>query len=331
MGMQFRYPRLCNWLIFRDAGDGACLVTDAMEDTCYRFDNRIAWFIQQLDGRRDPYAISPQFTPFEVETVLAFLEQHHLLRSGRVAASFLGSVYFSLWIPPLALPRRRLAAALNRLLGWLFLPILALGLYTAWAVPWEASVPDDALVYLACAIPGLIVGMLCHEIAHAAAAIAYGGTVFEIGVGFSRFMPSAYTMMENEWIRNRLHLAQIDAAGVEMNLLLAGLCLLLLNAVPSLNALLWVSAMVNISLALLNLCLIDGLDGMNMLSHLLNVTDLAERAKEAVLNGRTRRALLREGKESRLTLWVYALVTFFQIGSPVILLLNLLGVVLWML
>lgn len=116
-----------------------------------------------------------------------------------------------------------------------------------------------------CFLPGLYggmaLGMILHELSHAAAVLNYGGTLCEVGIMIHTFMPGAYCMMDFENVKDRFRRAQFNAAGAECNMLLPGcfLCLLKSGVIPT-EALLY-AAGINVFLGLINLSLIDDLDG----------------------------------------------------------------------
>ena len=140
-------------------------------------------------------------------------------------------------------------------------------------------------------ILGLLAGLFLHELAHAMACMAYGGYVFEIGVMLKLVFPGAYVMMDTRPITGRLKRAQVSAAGIEANLLLAGLALFCAVHFPGSSLSLFYTALFNTELALVNLLLVDGLDGAGIMAELLGLDSLSDAVKDGLygLVGKGRR------------------------------------------
>ena len=121
---------------------------------------------------------------------------------------------------------------------------------------------------------GLAAGLFFHEAAHAAAGIAYGAHVCEFGLMLYLLLPGAYVIMDEKNVKSTVKRIQIYAAGVEANFVLTGICLLLAVAVPSLFWMFSQAALCNGFLAVFNLSVMGGLDGMKIFSEVMGNRDL---------------------------------------------------------
>lgn len=318
--MGYTYPRLCNWLTFHPAGNGNCIVQDNIRDISFSFDYKSAWYIQQLNGKRHPYRISTDFERFEVDHLLSFLRDHNLLRDSRILEKGFGRLLVSLWICPIRQPGRKLGTILNGLLMTLFLPVFLLGMFIGMD-----SFPALGTVSLSGMLWGLLIGVILHEIGHSLAAWAYGANVFEIGLTFHWCIPGAYTLMNIDGITNTYHKAQVNAAGIEVNLLLCGVLLGLARAFPSTEIFMVWAAFENIVLALINIMFVSGLDGANVISALLRNDSMIDCSKLFLLDQAWRHALLNSGKQGRMEFIACAILGSLQLSGIALAILNLMG------
>lgn len=174
---------------------------------------------------------------------------------------------------------------------------------------------------------GGISGLIFHEMAHAAAGLAYGGKIFEFGVMLHYFLPGAYVCIDHDEVKNRFQRVQIHAAGIEMNLFLSGLfmclsCLEWFNGWTLLYA-----SIYNLVIAVLNSLLIDGLDGMNIFSALLGVEDFVGKSKRLVKSRRKRRKLREKGISGYAVIAVCYFIAIFQMAVPIILFVNIVSLI----
>lgn len=144
----------------------------------------------------------------------------------------------------------------------------------------------------------LIAFSVCfHEWGHFIASRAFGYRVYDVGLILLVVIPiGAYVSYENRQDK-RWKRAQLCLAGIEADLLLAGICLVLTALAPnhSLASLLVATANFNVVLAITNLVPISGLDGETALSAILGLDSAANSAKRWVLKSRLRKRLLHHG------------------------------------
>lgn len=263
------YPVLSHCLIFKKIpGDSdSCKLIDVLHNEAYIVDKRIAEFGRALDGKTSPYRI-PGYSKTEARWMLSFLEEKELIRNKYVNTEG-GLISLSILRlkkrPPI--PVKILAFLFNwgLILSWL--PVLIAGLYVyCRRGAWEVTVWSPFLGTLV----GLVPGVTFHEMGHALAGIANGGRLFELGLFWKYIFPGAYTVVYYADRLPRWKKFQINAAGVEMNCLWVGLFLLLSTHCTQNNigAVLFYAAFINAILALVNIALLQGLDGAHMVEAL---------------------------------------------------------------
>lgn len=318
-----KYPMFNNWLTFRRESRDTYAVHNHVLDEDFEIDARLMRFARRLNGKRDPYRIDPSLSRAEVEWMLDELDENELVRHSRVLTAGLGTVLCALWFPKPNKRMRAVCRVCNALLLLLWLPVFAAGTALFFRL---LPIPntDWALTGF---ILGFAAGLVLHEAAHAFAGIAYGAPVFEFGVTIRNFLPGAYVMVDSPLLKSRGQRIQVNAAGVEMNLLLTGVCLLLSCAVPALGAAFLYAGLDNFLLAMFNIIFVDGLDGMSVLGDLLGIEDLTDSAREIVTNRALRKQLRAAGPVGHVVIAVSVLVRVLQFALPLLILLNVLEVV----
>lgn len=317
------YPRLNNWLVFQRAGPDGYRVTDFISDETFTMGWRIAQFARRLDGKTDPYSISADLSEEEVHNLLVILEQNGLLRHDGFLVKSFGTVYRTLWIPKITPSLRAAAFLCNLLLRLLWIPLLLTGVLAGWL-----RFPEFSGGYvLAGYFGGFLAGLVLHEFGHAFACLSSGGRLFEMGVMVRSFLPGAYVLIDTRGVKSCMKRVQIFAAGIQMNLLLAGLSLLLGAVFPGAGDALFGSAVANIIVALMNLILLDGFDGMAILSELLGIDDPVSDARRVLCSGRLRQRLRKRGLSGTATIALGLVIALLQIALPLLYLVSILEVI----
>ena len=255
--LRFRYPRFSNWILCEYKGNSQWELYHGIKKKTYLLDNQVFWFAQRLDGNTDPYRIDPSFSNREIEKILDFLQKEGLTRIGRRVSIDGSYSLLSLYIPKNQEPSRAAPRLINGVLLCLFLPILISCGQSLFVTTGKISFSWVGFIF------GCVSGVLLHEIGHAVACLAFGGFVYEGGIGIRRIIPVAYIMLEEQFIKNRFKRAQIDAAGIEMNFLLAGAYAGL--ATGTAQSFFFSAATINMMLGFSNLMPCPGLDGFNIL------------------------------------------------------------------
>ena len=181
-------------------------------------------------------------------------------------------------------------------------------------------------------VAGMLIGLVMHELGHMFACLAYGGRVFEVGVMLQfLFMPGAYVLMNESKIKKRMRRVQVSAAGIEMNLLLTAIFLIISARFESLSGFFLGAAIQNVFLALLNLTLVDGFDGMAIMGELLGVENVISKARRITRFKFKRKKLEKDGISGKATIAVCYILRGIQIALPLIFALNIVGVITWFL
>lgn len=321
-----KYPMLCPWVELSQDADGLHL-TDTKQGKRFRAMQEYEPILRGLDGRTAPRRLAPDLPEEAVSLLMEQLKTNRLIRQKPFFSTGFLSFQFNI---PLAKPTERgraFAHIFNNVLLKLWLPSLILAV---WAWVDSPMVLLDNGIWLG-SIVGLILGLVLHELAHACACITYGGQVHSCGLMLWCLLPGAFVELDTDPVKHSLQKVQIFAAGVEMNLYLAAFFLLLAGCHPMLGTPAFCAAMSNGMLALMNLTLTFGLDGMHMLSALLGVEDLFTMALEVLLDKKHRRTLRRKGFQGRAALSFCWMGLAMQMSFPIVLAVNISEVILWVL
>lgn len=317
-----KYPKTSNYLIYKRIAKERFEVTDYITGSVWDVSADTAYLLKKMDGKHDPYKILGNWNKEEVTDLLNELEAFgFLIKNKRFISTGIGSFMITLLTPRTRRIHRMIAKKWNALLMVLFIPVFILGIYTMINGQYDLDI--STINMGAVWIVGIFSGIVLHEISHALAALSYGGHVFEAGIMLKYFLlPCAYVAIEYDSVKNRLHRAQISAAGVESNLFMSGVFLCLLpsewfNAGTVLSI-----AFVNISLALINISLIEGIDGLSTLSEFLGARDLLKNSVKSIFISERRNALRRKGITGYITITACAMVLVLQILLPILLLFN---------
>lgn len=318
-----RYPRLCNWILFRKNEDGSYEAKNCISKQKYTLGSTIAYFARQLDGRTDPYSILPDYPRHNVKEMLDELEEVNFLRYGNILEKSKGSIIYALVIPNKTRTDSLIPTIFNYILLTLWLPTFLLGVSSLLSYLPDLDGGSDMLGRWG----GLICGAFLHECSHAASVLCYSGRVFTAGVLIHHYMPGAYVMIDDSSIKSRLRKVQVSAAGVEMNIFLSGMALILCSGISSQSAFFFGFAMSNLCLALLNLTFYEGLDGMAMMEKLLGIDAIIARAKYSLSNKDEFQRLITAGPHGVAEISICALLVILQGGIPALYLLCLMEVV----
>lgn len=317
--MKFVYPRACNWILSKHNQDETYTLKDCLCGCEYTLGSTIGYLWRNLDGETDPFAILPKCSKREILSMMKNLEKEDLIRNSRVLVRSIGNYMYSLFIPSHQTRRSIIPVLLNYILFVSWLPVFALGLFLFFD---NFMLFDTSLIVLG-QLAGLLIGCICHEIGHAISCLALGGRFLEAGFLFQNGLPGAYVLLDDSHVK-RVSKIQIHAAGVEMNLLIAGIALVFAVLFPSVYGFFFGIFLNNLLLALLNLTFIDSLDGMHIIETVLGYHPL-----DVVKSKESRRALKDEGLPGVVELCICYILKVLQLAYPVLLLLNVVEVALW--
>lgn len=154
--------------------------------------------------------------------------------------------------------------------------------------------PSGLCLPLYCSL--VLLSISLHEAGHLVAGLAGGYKVTDAGILLLWRIPiGAYVAHERNKRASKGRRLQFALAGVEMNILVAGLYLIASSIFERLSFTLTVAALMNMLLALINLIPSHGLDGEAALSALLGVNSIYQLSKKWVCSRKCRRKLLKAG------------------------------------
>lgn len=317
-------PVLANWIRFKRVSEDEYLIVNLLLDEQTKTDAYTVWFAKHLDGKTDPFEIDPRLSYEEVVKLLDYLSDKDVIRDKRFLSKFFLYLLITVWHPKVTLNLKVASFIINATLMVSWLPLLIFAVYYA-----VENIDNFNVAYvLVGSAFGLIIGSVAHELGHMFACLGYGGRVFEVGICFYSFMPGAYVLMNERNIKNRFRRVQINAAGIEMNLLLSAIFLILGAEFEIFSGYCLGFVIQNLLLAVGNLLFISGFDGMAILSELIGVEDISAKAKNITGSRLKRRKLANTGAHGGAAVAACYIVRVLQLALPLILIINIVGVVL---
>ena len=322
------YPIVANWIRLKRISENEYKIINLLHDEEIVTDAYTVWFVRQLNGKRNPYRIDKNKSKEEVDLLLGELEAENVIRDKRFFSKFFLFLLVTVWQPKVTKNLRIVSFIVNGLLLISFFPLLVFSIF--YFLYYTYDINFDYMIVGS--IAGMLIGLVMHELGHMFACLAYGGRVFEVGVMLQfLLMPGAYVLMNESNIKKRMRRVQVSAAGIEMNLILTAIFLIISARFESLSGLFLGAAIQNIFLALLNLTFVDGFDGMTIMSELLGVECIVCKAKRITKSKYKRKRLEKDGISGKATIAVSYILRGIQIALPLIFALNIMGVISWFL
>lgn len=129
-------------------------------------------------------------------------------------------------------------------------------------------------------IPLSMVGLVLHELAHAYTTKFFGRAIKSFGIGWYWLGPVAFCDTSDMWLSPIKQRIAVDAAGLYVHILIAGISSILLNFVinPYIALFFWLFALFNYLAVFYNLNPIIELDGYYLLMNFLQKENLKESA-----------------------------------------------------
>ena len=289
------YPRL-NIYVTIKSKEGSYFLINHADGEEYRISVYLAEFLMKLDGKTDPYSISP-IDYSGTKKLLRDLLHDGVLRTG--CSTKVERYDCNTWYTVRGTRVERAVACLvNFILLFFAMPTLAIGFYMVHRfvdVSSDVSSYGFAGIFLG-QILGVLPAFFLHELGHFCAALSYRVPVYELGIIDN--VLGAYTLINEAALREKGRFVsfQVDAAGLEMNALLAGASYMSSVYAPvGFQPLLIGMGLVNITLTILNLLPTDWeLDGSQMLCALLQSDTLMEDVRLAALKSNLKGILFQE-------------------------------------
>lgn len=178
-----------------------------------------------------------------------------------------------------------------------------------------------------CSMPLFIFLIMCsvilHEAGHLLAAISAGQKIDHIGITFWSIIPiGAYVSVDNKINSRKSEQMQTMLAGTEVDLLITGICLILIGRHYDWAYKLVDIAVINIILMIGNLVPIPGLDGEKALSILCGVSSIGRVAQKSLFDKKRRQRLLRTGWSGYVCFFIFCLVMFSRVIPLLLILLE---------
>ena len=318
-----KYPRMNNVLTFSEKEDGSFLAKNNLNDKRWIISKECKMFLEQLDGRTNPYMILRSVPKNEVRRILEQYEKRGLLFKYRLRILNIFSYMYAVLIPNFTERDKRRAQFLKDVLIYSWLPVLIWGIWLSmdiWMDPHAINV--HGYDYLTGFIGGTLLGVVFHEAAHGIVGLATGAKVLEFGVMIQYFLPGAYVLMNTEDVK-RMDRAKIMAAGIEMNIWLGGVFLGLSALFPGHFYMFVVAAVANLILAAFNVTFVEGFDGMQLISELIGIDDFVARAKEVTRSKKKRRKIRKYKGNGEAFITACYLIRLFQVVLPIAIVLTI--------
>ncbi len=316
-----KYPMLVNWLKTEKNKDGTYTLTDINSGKTYTMGEKAYRFLSRLDGKTHPYRINKALSENSVDRIIDRCDELGLIRRKRLIVDF-PQILFTVWIPKTTKPLISFAKLYNTLLKLLWWVTPAVGIYmfmNNFYLTTDYMIPG----YIA----GTLAGMLIHELSHMFAGLAYSADVYELGLMLNYFMPGAYVMLECDNVKSHFRKMQIYAAGIESNLLLAGVFLILSTLWYEASGFMLGAALTNLFLGILNASLIGQLDGMMIFNEIMGTDNFINLASNIMKNKQRRKKLLAQGVQGKAKFAACCIICSTKIVMPLIFAANVIGVI----
>lgn len=326
-----KFPCMSNWVTLKRTSDGVIARNGATDDETL-LSEREARYLKSLNGDRDIFKIKG-YSRNECVKYYEHLDACLLIRDEGRTMELDGAHIHTVYIPNRKSTNSIIPKILNFLLLISFLPVLFYGIYLIIdkGVYWGDADAFFINMVLGYGL-GIGAGVVLHEIGHATACLSYQGKLFEVGIMTKGIMPGAYVLIDDYGIDSRLKKTQINMAGIEMNLLIAGLMMIMMVKVDATSCLfrykiaMYYIAIQNIFGALLNICLTEGLDGEHTISSLMG-TSVVDAAKANILQMTTRKNRKEYFSKTGITgvanICTSVLIMAFQLVIPMLIIANI--------
>lgn len=234
------------------------------------------------------------------------LKKHGIIRTSRYEKTKgLTSTFTVFPIGPRAAKYEWLCRILNRILPFAAVIWFAAGVHILLHTPWIYFADGMNLpVFYGL----LIFSLFAHETGHLIAGIAKGYEFSEMGILLLWFWPiGAYVSEVVRKGERKKESVQKYLAGVEVNLMLAGIYFALAPASGEVQGTVVTVGVTNVLLIFLNLLLIKGLDGEGALSAFLGIDSISDAAMNWMKDKNKRRKLFTSGLTGYVSLLIFVL------------------------
>ena len=226
------------------------------------------------------------------KTLLRELKKANILTTSRYVFTGIVSRFVLLPLGQKAQRFQPICRVLNILLPVLAAVLFAASLFAkATCGHFPSGDLNNVLFYLL-----FLFSIVAHEYGHLISGLSVGYRFSELGLLLLGVIPvGAYVAHTDNQDVRRLAKIQFSLSGIEANLLIAGICLLLSTLPTSLDTTFVMTANINVLLAIINLLPATGLDGESTLSAILGIDSVSKYSKVFLKNKKFRKHFLRAG------------------------------------
>ncbi|MBQ0064650.1 MAG: hypothetical protein KBT48_02720 [Firmicutes bacterium] len=323
-----KYPFVNNCLEFTKRDADHYIVYNGVTRKKQLISKEFADFIRQFDGYTFPariFAKAGTRNKKEVARAMDKLIETDWLRDTNYRVEAFPFFMITAWIPKAKGWIQTLSKSLSLLISMIWIPTFFIG-FILWKFK-PFTYKENPWIILLGLILGYGVGAILHELGHVITAFANKKKVYEVGFGMLGFIPIMYTLIDTKSITARKEL-RIISGGVKMNLIFAGVLLMLASVQTIFSSLLEVAALANIIYAIMNTTFAYGLDGMKSIQYLMFDRDVSIIKSFIVLaqNGEKRREFIEQyGNTGRLAMFNIVSIVAFQVFYPALYILVLVG------
>lgn len=311
--MMGEYPKMNHLLTYNHICEEDYYLENVLTTENWVVGQAVIDFLSQLNGEINPYELNENLSEEDVDDILSFYTEHGWLEeNSRITKEGLLSGSFSLGTPIIKKKLQTVARILNIALTLVFLPVFISGINV---LVQGYTYVDKGVSSLWGVLFGAILSGSLRQISRAAVCIANGGCILEWGLQLEYFFPQIYTCIDMSNIKSHLKRAQVEAAGLEMNMFLTGLSLLALKMQCFDSGVLVLTGLSNLVIAIFNLTFSVS-DGEKIISSLLGVKSLVEKAKYIATNRTFRNKLKSRGISGVATILLAYIVLMFQSFIP---------------
>ena len=286
------YPSMANWVILKRKWNGTIIARNCLTDREIPLSDREARYLRSLDGSGNQYHVDG-FSERECMKFYQHLSRERMVRRSRFNLSDGKTVMRTVYIPRRKRARTLVPKILNVMLMVSFLPVFLYGVYLICHDGVLLGKEDNFFLNIVLGqVFGLGGGILLHETAHAVACLSdRRGRWLEAGIMMRwGIIPGAYVWLDTKDIRSQMKKIQINMAGIEMNLLLAGILMVLLvhfrysyGFLSQWRLAMLYAVLMNVSLVLFNVSFAEGLDGEHTISEIFaDGNSIVDAAKENI-------------------------------------------------
>lgn len=313
-----KYPTMIKYLTVKSVENGKVTLLHGLYPEEFILDEEDYQFLCYLDGTHSPesYA-SDTMTEERREFLLQEFKEWNMVRYKVNQHSYGLFRVLTLYTPKKDVKNTTVFLIWSRILMLSFLPIFLFGWYRILSKMWMIRIGRHVILN---SILGIMLGVTGHEIlGHAFSAIGYNGRLIEAGVMFEYLIPGGYVLLDYNRIKKRMHRVQVYAAGVEFNMLFAGVCGVLATMdifkFKAITAFFFWCAFQNTFLSMINLSTASSLDGGKIMEE---VTGLSVDSAKQLLFGEKKNLRKRLGRSNEVVTYIMAIAMIVsQIMIPI--------------